>query len=64
MWAPVITILHKRNPPQIGIGMPIVHPDYKNIIIEPEQFAQVSPNGGCHKFCDIPLPCGHAVSFR
>ncbi len=52
MWAPVIDILQKRNPPQIGFGMPIVcnnHPDYKNIIVEPEQFLQVSPDGGCSK---------------
>ncbi len=42
MWAPVINILKARNPPQVGIGMPIVcnkHPGYKNFIVEPEQFA-------------------------
>jgi len=52
MWAPVIDILQTRNPPQIGFGMPIVcnkHPDYKNVIVQPEQFTQVSPDGGCLK---------------
>ncbi|RIA80711.1 hypothetical protein C1645_866307 [Glomus cerebriforme] len=67
MWAPVIDILHKRNPSQVGFGMPIVcnrHPDYKHIITEPEQFAKVSPNGGCDKNCDISLPCGHACTQK
>src|SRR5207245_6754162 len=48
MWAPVIDMLQK----QIGFGMPIVcnqHPDYKNIIVEPERFAQVCPDGGCYR---------------
>ncbi|CAB4430543.1 unnamed protein product [Rhizophagus irregularis] len=69
MWAPVISILHERN--QVGFGMPIVcnnHPDYKNIIVEPDQFEKVSPDGGCNKnYCeflvgDIILPgCGHEL---
>ncbi|GBB88735.1 hypothetical protein RclHR1_15310002 [Rhizophagus clarus] len=65
MWAPVINILRERN--QIGFGMPIVcnrHPDYKNTIIEPDQFEKVSPDGGCYKNCDMPLPCGHKCKQR
>ncbi|RIA86555.1 AAA domain-containing protein, partial [Glomus cerebriforme] len=67
MWAPVINILHKRNPSQVGFGMPIVcnrHPDYKNIIIDPEQFAEVSPNGGCYNTCDSSLSCGHTCTLK
>ncbi|PKY21705.1 hypothetical protein RhiirB3_525223 [Rhizophagus irregularis] len=65
MWAPVIDILHERN--QVGFGIPIVcdrHPDYKNIIVEPDQFEKVSPDGGCNKTCNAPLPCGHKCKFR
>jgi hypothetical protein len=65
MWTPVINILHERN--QVGFGMPIVcnnHPDYKNIIIDPDQFEKVSPDGGCNKDCNSPLPCGHKCKFR
>ncbi|EXX71059.1 uncharacterized protein OCT59_017734 [Rhizophagus irregularis] len=64
MWAPVINILRERE--QVGFGMPIVcnqHPDYKNIIDKPEQFAQVSPDGGCRRPCYTPLPCGHACIY-
>ncbi|RIA98473.1 hypothetical protein C1645_870713 [Glomus cerebriforme] len=67
MWAPVINILHKRNPPQIGFGMPIVcnrHPDYMKIITEPEQFAKFCPNGGCTNTCNLPLSCGHTCVFK
>ncbi|CAB5387849.1 unnamed protein product [Rhizophagus irregularis] len=65
MWAPVISILHERN--QVGFGMPIVcnnHPDYKNIIVEPDQFEKVSPDGGCNENCNTPLPCGHICKFK
>ncbi|GBC46709.1 uncharacterized protein OCT59_017758 [Rhizophagus irregularis] len=65
MWAPVISILHERN--QVGFGMPIVcnnHPDYKNIIVEPDQFEKVSPDGGCNKNCNALLPCGHKCKFK
>ncbi|CAG8739496.1 2897_t:CDS:1, partial [Acaulospora colombiana] len=49
MWAKVINILRSRQPPQIGEGFPTVcaqHPDYRNIIFRPEQFEEVSPDGG------------------
>jgi hypothetical protein len=64
MWAEVIDELkNKREPSQIGSGMPIVckqHPDCKNIITKPEQFAEFcSPNGGCHSICNMQLSCGH-----
>jgi hypothetical protein len=65
MWAPVINILHERK--QVGYGMPIVcnkHPDYKNIITEPEQFEQVSPDGGCYENCNMSLPCGHICKYK
>ncbi|RIA89999.1 hypothetical protein C1645_805971 [Glomus cerebriforme] len=67
MWEPVIDILRKRDPPQVGFGMPIVcdrHPNYKHIITEPQQFEQFSPDGGCHEKCDIPLPCGHSCTKK
>ncbi|RGB25652.1 hypothetical protein C1646_771434 [Rhizophagus diaphanus] len=67
IWDPVIKMLKTRNPPQIGFGMPIVcnqHPDYKNIITEPEQFEQFSPDGGCHKKCQVMLNCGHACTYK
>jgi hypothetical protein len=67
MWDPVIKILRERDPPQVGIGMPIVcnrHPNYKHIITEPEQFEQISPDGGCNQKCDILLPCGHACTYN
>ncbi|PKY56921.1 hypothetical protein RhiirA4_508542 [Rhizophagus irregularis] len=62
MWAPVINILHERN--QVGFGMPIVcdrHPDYKNIIVEPDQFEKVSP---CNRNCNTKLSCGHMCKFK
>jgi hypothetical protein len=65
VWAPVINKLKIRN--QIGFGMPIVcnkHPDYKNIIIEPEQFKQFSPEGGCNEKCHFRLTCGHACTYK
>ncbi|GBB94408.1 hypothetical protein RclHR1_02350007 [Rhizophagus clarus] len=65
MWAPVINILRERK--QVGFGMPIVcnqHPNYKNIIDKPEQFAQVSPDGGCRQPCFTPLPCGHPCIYK
>ncbi|CAG8485482.1 12101_t:CDS:10 [Funneliformis mosseae] len=65
MWAPVINILRTRNPPQVGFGMPIEchkHPEYKNVIFEPEQFELVSPNGGCFELCRAKLPCGHTCT--
>jgi superfamily I DNA and/or RNA helicase len=67
MWAPVIDILRKRNPPQIGSGIPIIcnkHPNYKNSINKPELFSQISPDGGCREKCDILLPCGHPCIYR
>jgi hypothetical protein len=65
MWAPVIDILRKRK--QVDFGIPIVcnqHPDYKNIITEPEQFLKVSPDGGCYRPCRTLLPCGHACIYK
>ncbi|GBC01063.1 hypothetical protein RclHR1_04050006 [Rhizophagus clarus] len=65
MWAPVIKILRKRN--QVGFGMPIVcnkHPHYKNTIIDPDQFEQVSPDGGCYEKCNMSLPCGHICKYK
>ncbi|CAB4430491.1 unnamed protein product [Rhizophagus irregularis] len=62
MWAPVINILHERN--QVGFGIPIVcdrHPDYKNIIVEPDQFEKVSP---CNRNCNTKLSCGHMCKFK
>ncbi|PKY55180.1 P-loop containing nucleoside triphosphate hydrolase protein [Rhizophagus irregularis] len=67
MWEPVIKMLRERDPPQVGFGMPIVcnrHPNYKHIITEPEQFDQVSPDGGCKEQCDMLLPCGHACTQK
>ncbi|CAB4399021.1 unnamed protein product [Rhizophagus irregularis] len=67
IWNPVIKMLKTRNPPQIGFGMPIVcdqHPDYKIIITEPEQFKQFSPDGGCHKKCQVMLNCGHECTYK
>ncbi|GBB88387.1 hypothetical protein RclHR1_14960002 [Rhizophagus clarus] len=65
MWAPVINILHKRK--QVGFGMPIVcnkHPHYKNTIVDPDQFEQISPDGGCYEKCNMPLPCGHICKYK
>ncbi|CAI2182855.1 2804_t:CDS:10, partial [Funneliformis geosporum] len=62
MWTPVIDMLRTRNPPQVGSGMPIEchkHPEYKHIINNPEQFEQVSPDGGCFLPCGAKLLCGH-----
>ncbi|CAG8694962.1 10547_t:CDS:2 [Funneliformis mosseae] len=67
MWTLVINMLQSRDPPQIGFGFPIVcnkHPNYKNIIDDPEQFAKVSPDGGCLKRCRILLPCGHRCTYK
>jgi hypothetical protein len=64
MWSDVVNILRERD--QVGPGLPIVckhHPDYKNVITEPEQFTEVcSPNGGCRSTCDMPLSCGHTCA--
>ncbi|CAB4477601.1 unnamed protein product [Rhizophagus irregularis] len=63
MWAKVVDILHKRDPSQIGPGMPIVcklHPDCKEVVTKPEQFAEFcSPNGGCRSICNKLLSCKH-----
>ncbi|GBB94409.1 hypothetical protein RclHR1_02350008 [Rhizophagus clarus] len=67
MWAPVIDILRKRNPPQVGSGIPIVcnkHPKYKNVINRPELFALISPDGGCLEKCDTLLPCRHPCIYK
>ncbi|CAI2180938.1 10853_t:CDS:10 [Funneliformis geosporum] len=64
MWARVIEILRKRN--QVGDGMPIVcnqHSNFKQIV-EPEQFAQYSPDGGCNEPCYSLLSCGHACAYK
>ncbi|PKC03010.1 hypothetical protein RhiirA5_452565 [Rhizophagus irregularis] len=65
MWAPIINILKERN--QVGFGMPIIcnrHPDYKNIIAKPEQFEQISPDGGCYENCNTKLSCGHMCKYK
>ncbi|GES76034.1 P-loop containing nucleoside triphosphate hydrolase protein [Rhizophagus clarus] len=65
MWAPAIKILRERN--QVDFGMPIVcnkHPHYKNIIVDPDQFEKISPNGGCHENCNISLRCGHVCKNK
>jgi hypothetical protein len=65
MWAPVIDILGQRN--QVGFGMPIVcnkHPYYKNTITDPDQFEQLSPDGGCYENCNMSLPCGHICKYK
>ncbi|RGB37021.1 hypothetical protein C1646_652342, partial [Rhizophagus diaphanus] len=65
MWAPVINILHGRN--QVGFGIPIVcnkHPYYKNTIVDPDQFEQISPDGGCYENCNMALPCGHICKYK
>ncbi|RGB42061.1 AAA domain-containing protein [Rhizophagus diaphanus] len=63
MWAKVVDNLHKRDPSQIGPGMPIVcklHPDCKEVVTKPEQFAEFcSPNGGCRSICNKLLSCKH-----
>ncbi|CAI2182174.1 13397_t:CDS:2 [Funneliformis geosporum] len=43
-------MLRTRNPPQVVSDMPVEchnHPKYKHIIDKPEQFEQVSIDGGC-----------------
>ncbi|GES93124.1 P-loop containing nucleoside triphosphate hydrolase protein [Rhizophagus clarus] len=65
LWTPVINILRERN--QVGFGMPIVcnkHPNYKNTIVDPDQFEQVSPDGGCYENCNMSLPCGHICKYK
>ncbi|CAG8458390.1 7466_t:CDS:10 [Acaulospora morrowiae] len=66
MWADVIEILESRQPSQVGPGLPIVcaqHPDYKNIISNPQEFAEVSPDGGCMLNCGMILDCGHICKY-
>ncbi|CAG8591908.1 3194_t:CDS:10 [Funneliformis mosseae] len=64
MWARVIKILRNRN--QVGFGMPIVcnQHSYYEQIVEPEDFAKYSPDGGCSKPCGSMLSCGHACAYK
>ncbi|RHZ48435.1 hypothetical protein Glove_551g8 [Diversispora epigaea] len=65
MWRKVVGILRSRN--QVGSGFPIVcsrHPENKNIIENPNQFEEVSPDGGCLNPCGKALNCGHICPHK
>ncbi|KIO31498.1 hypothetical protein M407DRAFT_67824, partial [Tulasnella calospora MUT 4182] len=60
MWRGVVAELKRHD--QIGPGIPIscyLHPETVNIVSEPGQLAQISPDGGCLRPCAAQLGCGH-----
>ena len=50
MWGKVIQMLKSPGPPRIGNSFPIIcpqHPNNKNYVRDPKQFAEFAPDGGC-----------------
>lgn len=61
MWNEVITILESDS--NIGRSLALCCPRHKETPIEvatPDDFAVLSPEGGCNQKCVSRLPCGHA----
>ncbi|RIA86082.1 hypothetical protein C1645_780424 [Glomus cerebriforme] len=65
MWKSVINLMRERD--QIGESFPIQcesHPDVINYIKNPNQFQELSPDGGCSLPCRYRMPCGHICSYK
>lgn len=61
MWAEIISILQSRD--CIGESLALCCPRHPNDPIKvktPDDFAILSPEGGCNKRCSSRLHCGHA----
>ena len=61
MWAKVVRILEDND--QIGTSFDLCCPRHKKTPIKvrtPDDFALLSPEGGCNKRCGLRLQCGHA----
>ncbi|KAF6804351.1 hypothetical protein CSOJ01_10269 [Colletotrichum sojae] len=63
MWAQVINILQQGGNigKQIELQCPR-HPKNKSMVSQPEDFIQLSPDGGCNRPCDRRLNCGHSCA--
>ncbi len=62
-WQSVITTLRQRN--AVSTQLPIhcqKHPHITQFISRAEDFAAVSPDGGCLQSCGARLECGHACN--
>ncbi|PKC17959.1 P-loop containing nucleoside triphosphate hydrolase protein [Rhizophagus irregularis] len=66
MWADVIGMLRSRN--QVGDSFPILcpqHPNNRNNVKVPQQFAEFAPDGGCLESCGKKLEkCGHLCPYK
>ncbi|GAA6061540.1 hypothetical protein JCM10212_002747 [Sporobolomyces blumeae] len=65
MWESVIDNLEEQG--LVGPHLPACcdnHPDVDFAIDAPGKLPTVSPEGGCFKACDTPLPCGHLCRLQ
>ncbi|EAW11252.1 putative NF-X1 finger and helicase domain protein [Aspergillus clavatus NRRL 1] len=65
MWAQVLEILRQSESigPKLELQCPR-HPDTPIPVSDPEDFVQLSPEGGCNMRCINRLPCGHACEQK
>ncbi|KAJ3123836.1 hypothetical protein HK100_011473 [Physocladia obscura] len=65
-WKTVMTIFEQKE--IVGTGLPIYcqkHPEDTHLVVEPSQFIQFAPHGGCSVPCRIKLHgCGHICPQR
>jgi len=66
MWAQVLAMLRSKD--SVGEALELCcprHIDTKILVTEPEDFARLSPEGGCRLACDKRLSaCGHRCEAR
>lgn len=65
MWADVLEIF--RTGENLGSSFELQcprHPDSPIVVTKPEDFSQLSPEGGCSLKCDQRLRCGHSCINR
>ena len=58
-WRPFFKLLAEHN--NIHDGLPVKceqHPDRQNVLVQPSDFEQLCPDGGCSAPCGSKLSCG------
>ena len=65
MWNKVLSILSRNG--NIGTSLALCCPRHPETTIEiatPDDFARLSPEGGCQLQCSLRHRCGHACTFK
>lgn len=63
VWLPVLRYFATPKVATMGPTFPVQCAHGIVTVSSPEEFATLSPGGGCQKLCQAVLPCGHPCQF-